>query len=92
MAEAVDGGGVDPVDAGVECAENGLDGVLVFLGAPGVLPVAAADGPGAEADGRQVQIGVAELTRGAKDWERLSVIDEELMDIWMQMGVAGLHG
>ena len=60
VAQSVDGRGVDPVDAQIERAMNGGDGVVVVLRTPGVLPVAAADGPGAEADGSEMKIGVAE--------------------------------
>lgn len=66
VAEAVDGGGVDPVDACVKCAVDGLDGFAIFLWAPGVLPIASADGPGAEADSGEVKVGLAELPGGAK--------------------------
>ncbi len=61
VAEAVDGGGVDPVDAEIECAVDGGDGVVVVLIAPCHGPVASADGPCAEADGGEVEVGVAEL-------------------------------
>ena len=61
VAEAVDGGGVDPVDAELDGAVDGGDGVVVVLRAPGEGPVAAADGPCAEADGGEVQIRVAKL-------------------------------
>ncbi len=55
-AEAVDGGRVDPVDAGVERLVNGGDGVGVVLGAPAPFISRAADGPGAEAHRRDVQV------------------------------------
>ena len=60
MAEAVDGCGVDPVDAKVERAMDRGDGFVVVLGAPGEFPVAAADGPCAKADGCEVKVRVAE--------------------------------
>ena len=61
MAEAVDRGGVDPVDAEFERAVDCGDGVGFFLCAPGEGPASAADGPGAEADGRDHQIGISKL-------------------------------
>ena len=56
VAEAVDGGGVDPVDAEVEGFVDGGDGVVVVLRAPCEGPVAAADGPCSEADGGEVEV------------------------------------
>src|SRR5207253_6929763 len=50
MAQAIDGGGVDPVDAVVQRFADRRDGVTVVLAAPGELPAAAADGPGPETD------------------------------------------
>ena len=60
MPKAVDTGCVYPVDTHVESTANGSDGLLVFLGAPAVLPVAAADGPGAEADAGELFSGISE--------------------------------
>jgi hypothetical protein len=57
---SVHGRGIDPVDAEIERAMDGGDGVVVVLGAPAILPVAAADGPRAKADGRDFEIGIAE--------------------------------
>src|SRR5208282_3353503 len=48
MAQAVNGSGVDPVDAEFESAANGGDGIGVFLRAPGELPSRTADGPSAK--------------------------------------------
>jgi len=48
VTEAVDGGGVNPVDALVEGGMDGADGVGVVLRAPCEVPVAAADGPSAK--------------------------------------------
>ena len=56
VAEAVDGGGIDPVDAEVEGAVNGRDGFAVILRAPGEFPVAAADRPCAKANRSEFQI------------------------------------
>src|SRR5580704_2279065 len=61
VSQAVDGGGVDPVDAEFEGAVNGGDGVVVVLRSPGELPAGTAGGPGAEADGSDFHIGVAKL-------------------------------
>ena len=61
VTEAVYGGGVDPIDAIFDSAVDRGDRFVVFLGTPPVLPVAAADGPGAEADGGEVEVGVAKL-------------------------------
>ena len=40
---------------------DGVDGVLILLVTPCVLPVSATDGPRAEADGGDVKVGVAKL-------------------------------
>ena len=61
VAKAVDGGGVDPVDAEVDGVVDGGDGVVVVLRAPGESPVAAADGPRAEADASKPEIRCAKL-------------------------------
>ena len=60
VAEAVDGRGIDPVDAEVEGAMDGGDRFVVVLRSPGEFPIAAADGPGAEADRGELEVGVAE--------------------------------
>jgi len=60
MAETVDGGGVDPVDAVVEGGVDGGDGLVVILWAPGELPAAAAHGPGADSDGSEFEVAIAE--------------------------------
>src|SRR5690606_32238865 len=54
--------GVDPVEAGVERGADGGDRGIVVLGPPGELPTATANGPGADADGRDHEIAVAELS------------------------------
>ena len=56
MAQAVDSGGVDPVDAQFEGFMNGGDGFLVVLRSPRKLPTATAGGPGAKADGCNLQV------------------------------------
>ncbi len=63
VAEAVDGRGVNPVDTEIEGAMDGGDGFVVVLGAPCEFPVSAADGPCAESDGGEVEVGVAELAK-----------------------------
>ncbi len=61
VAQPVDGGGVDPVDAQLQRALYCSHGFFVVLGSPGGAPSAAADGPTAEADGRYVHVRLAEL-------------------------------
>ena len=62
VAEAVDRGGVDPVDAQLDCAAHGRHRVGVVLRTPAERPTASADRPGAVADGRDLQVGRAEPT------------------------------
>ena len=64
VTEAIDGCGVDPIDAEVEGSLDCFDGFAVFLVAPGEFPIAAANGPCAEADGGEVKVGVAEGAEG----------------------------
>jgi len=52
VAHAVNRGGVNPVDAHFERAMDGGDGRFVVLLAPGEFPACTADGPCAEAHGR----------------------------------------
>ena len=59
MAQAVDGGGIDPVHAAIERRVDGGDGFVVVLRSPGERPSAAAHRPGADADRRQFHIAVA---------------------------------
>ena len=47
---------------------NGGNGLVVVLRTPGVLPVAAANGPGAKADGRELKVGVAESAQFCEAW------------------------
>jgi hypothetical protein len=63
VANAVDGGGVDPIHAEFERAMNGVDGVCVLLVSPSKIPAAPADSPGAEPGGSDLQIGIAEFAR-----------------------------
>ena len=62
VAEAVGGGGVDPVDAELERAVDRGDRVVVLLWSPAELPPAAPDRPGAEADGGDLEAGRPQLT------------------------------
>jgi hypothetical protein len=61
-SEAVDGGRIDPVDPEFERSVDRADRRAIVLIAPTELPIAAADGPRAEADRRDPQI---RLTEGA---------------------------
>ena len=63
VAQPIDGGRVDPVDAQFERAMNGGDGLVVVLRSPGELPVPAADGPRAKPDRRQLQIRIAKCVK-----------------------------
>jgi hypothetical protein len=60
MAQAIDRGGVDPVDAAADGMADGGDRIAVVLAAPADRPVAA-DRPGAEADPGDVHVGPAKL-------------------------------
>ena len=51
VPEAVDRGSIDPVDAALDRVTDRGDRLPVVLRAPTDRPVAASDGPGAEADG-----------------------------------------
>src|ERR1700691_881946 len=59
MAQAVDRGRVDPVDARIQRGVYGRYGLVGVLRAPGESPTAATHGPCAGADGRNVHIAVA---------------------------------
>ena len=60
VAEAIGGGGVDPVDADVERAADGGDRIGVVLRAPAGGPFGAADRPRAEAEAGDGHVGKAE--------------------------------
>src|SRR5262249_11518139 len=62
VAETVGPRGVDPVDAVLERAVDRADRVRVVLRAQALDPVAAADRPRPEADRRELEARVAELT------------------------------
>src|SRR6266446_3156717 len=52
VASAIDGRGINPVDAQFQGAMNCRDGRVVILSAPGELPAGSANGPGPEAHRR----------------------------------------
>src|SRR5437868_2011045 len=60
VPHSINGGGVDPVNAKLECAMNRCDRDFVVLIAPAKLPTRSTDSPGAKADWCNKQIGVAE--------------------------------
>ena len=49
MAQTVNGGGVDPVNAQFQRAKDGGNGLGIILRAPAKFPIPA-DGPGTEAN------------------------------------------
>ena len=59
VAEAVDCGRVDPVEAEVDGLVDGCDRGVIVLRPPGKGPVAAADGPRAKSDRREPHIRIA---------------------------------
>ena len=63
MAQAVDGGGVDPIDAKLKRAMNRGNGVRIILVAPGKFPAGTANGPRSKTDGRDLEVRVSELAR-----------------------------
>jgi hypothetical protein len=63
MAEPVDRGRVEPVDAELHRPLDRGDRQLVVLRTPGIPPAAAADRPGAQSDARYPQAGARELDR-----------------------------
>jgi hypothetical protein len=60
-AEAVSGGGIDPVDSLLERTVDRGDRLLIVLRAPAELPTPAADRPRAEPEARYLHAGVPEL-------------------------------
>ena len=54
MAPAIGRSGINPIDPFFDCPMDGLDGILVVLGAPVIVSVRAADGPGTDAQRRDV--------------------------------------
>src|SRR5438552_13244271 len=63
VAQAVNGGGVDPVDAELQRAVNCGDGIGVVLRTPGKFPATATESPSAKADARNVDVGVSQFSR-----------------------------
>jgi len=66
VSQPVHGRGVDPIDPPREGVPDRGDRLLVLLRAPAEGPVAATDGPGAEADGRDGHVRVAEPAGGER--------------------------
>jgi hypothetical protein len=60
VPEAVARGGVHPVDAKLDGPPYGADGLVVVLMTPRAAPAGSAYRPGPEADGRYLQIRLAE--------------------------------
>src|SRR5260370_3680839 len=63
VAQAVDGGGVNPIDAQLQPAMNRGNGIGVVLRPPGKFPPAATESPGAKADRRNLEIRVSQFSR-----------------------------
>ncbi|SRR6266478_1730058 len=63
VAHSLSGGRVDPVNATLERAMNCGDRLFVVLLAPAKFPTRATNGPSPKANGRNRQVGVAELLR-----------------------------
>jgi hypothetical protein len=63
MAEAIGGGGVDPVDALLERAVDRSDRLIIVLRPPAELPASAADRPRAEPEPGDFQARLTELCR-----------------------------
>ena len=70
MAEAVDGGGVDPIHAFIESRADSRDGLVVVLRSLGEGPATASHGPGADPDGRDLQVADAEFFLGHRNYYR----------------------
>src|SRR5215472_970050 len=61
MPQAVNGRGIDPVDAEIECRLDGGDRIAVVLRTPGPLPTASSHRPCANPDGGNPQVALSEL-------------------------------
>jgi hypothetical protein len=61
MAEAVDGGGIDPVQAPIERFTDGRDGIGIVLGTPAEGPTVATHGPSANAERGERKITISKL-------------------------------
>ena len=62
LATAIDGCGVDPIDAQVDCGDDRIDRFAGILIAPAEFPITSADGPGTETDSAEFKVGLAELS------------------------------
>ena len=60
MTQTVDGCGVDPVDTPLDRIEHAVDRRGIVLRTPSKRPASTTRGPCSEANGSQVQIGIAE--------------------------------
>src|SRR5215472_167385 len=63
MTRTIDCGRVDPVDTQLQCAMDRRDRIPILLRTPGKFPASTANGPGAKADPRNVQIGIPKFSR-----------------------------
>src|SRR5207302_7497675 len=61
MPQAVDRGGIDPIDARIQRFVDRGQGVNVVLATPGELPAASADRPSPEADRSDEQVRISKL-------------------------------
>jgi hypothetical protein len=61
MTEAVDSGGIDPIDTEFDRPAYRGNRFGVVLIAPAKAPITAANGPRAEADRRDRKVGISEL-------------------------------
>src|SRR6202034_1891983 len=63
MAQPIDCGRIDPVQAGVQSGVNGGNGFVVVLRSPGESPPPTAHGPCANADRREFEVARAQTFR-----------------------------
>jgi hypothetical protein len=77
VAEAIDGGGIDPVDAQFNGMLDRPNRLLVILGTPAMGPAASAEGPGTEAHARYLHIRLSKFSPG-KSHASASVIRTHL--------------
>ena len=64
MTEPVNRSSVDPIHPAIDGMKDGCDGVRIVLRSPAVCPTPAADGPGPESDGRELEVGGSQLPSG----------------------------
>src|SRR5947209_1864711 len=62
MAEAIDGGGIDPIDAEIDGMTHGLDRSVVVLWSPAEGPSTSADCPSAKSDRSDFKIARSKTT------------------------------